>query len=75
MGSFKRSIHVDTNSDPNSYRTTNFSTSIFHPKFDFDFRDFSDKDVWYILVWLDSSLSELVIYDVRMFVYDKLDHS
>ena len=73
MLSFKSSIHVDANSDPNSYRTTNFSTSIFHLKFDFDFKDFSDENVRYMLVWIYSSLSELAIYDVKIFEYDKLE--
>ena len=64
------SFQVDMNSDPNSYQTTNFSTSIFSLKFDFDCRDFSVKEVGFILVSVDLSLSELVIFDVRLYIYD-----
>ena len=73
MVSLKSSSHIDANSEPNSYRTTNFSTSIFHSKFDLEFRDFSDKKVKYILVLIDSSMSKLFKYDFKMFVYDELD--
>ena len=64
------SFQVDMNSDPNSYQTTNFSTSILSLKFDFDRRDFSVKEVGFILVSVDLSLSELVIFDVRLYIYD-----
>ena len=64
------SFQVDMNSDPNSYQTTNFSTSIFSLKFDFDCRDFSVEEVRFILVSVDLSLSELVIFDVRLYIYD-----
>ena len=51
----------------------NFSTCIFHLKFDFDFKDFLDENVRYMLVWIYFSLSELAIYDVKIFEYDKLE--
>ena len=64
------SSQVDMNSEPNSYQTTNFSISNFSLKFYFDRRDFSVLDVRYIRVSVDSSLSELFIFDVRMYIYD-----
>ena len=64
------SFQVDMNSDPNSYQTTNFSTSIFSLKFDFDCREFFVEEVRFILVSVDLSLSEIVIFDFRVYIYD-----
>ena len=64
------SFQEDMNSEPNSYQTTNFSISNFSLKFYFDRRDFSVLEVRYIWVSVDLSLSELFIFDVRMYIYD-----